>query len=91
MLNSSRDKTEGTCRAQFDAGRGGEKMLNSARDKTEGTCRAQFDASRRGKKNAEFFSKKARTVVGRGAKSPLCDPGSELRLGREKEKDKVRG
>ena len=41
---------------------------------------------------AEAFSRwkcKARTVVGRGEKSLLCDPGSELRLftgGREKRK-----
>ena len=33
---------------------------------------------------------KARTVVGTGEKSPLCDPGSELRLGRE-EKEKCKG
>ena len=47
----------------------------------------QFDASRRGKKDAELFSRyksKARTVVGR-EKSLLCDPRSELRLGRELE------
>ena len=31
---------------------------------------------------------KARTVVGRGGKSLLSDPGSESRLGREKEKEK---
>ena len=39
-------------------------------------------------KNAEIFSrkKKARTVVGRGGKHLLSDPGSELRLGREKKK-----
>ena len=33
---------------------------------------------------------KARTVVGRGEKSPLRGPGSELRIGREKVKEKVR-
>ena len=32
----------------------------------------------------------ARTVVGRGEESLLSDPGSELRLGREKEKGQVR-
>ena len=31
---------------------------------------------------------KARIVVGRGEKSLICDPGSELLLGREKEKTK---
>ena len=31
---------------------------------------------------------KPRAVVGKGEKSPLSDPGSELRLGREKEKKK---
>ena len=31
---------------------------------------------------------KARIVVGRGEKSLLSDPGSEVRLGREKEKEK---
>eukprot|EP00610_Laminaria_digitata_P001320 TRINITY_DN3196_c0_g1_i1.p2 TRINITY_DN3196_c0_g1~~TRINITY_DN3196_c0_g1_i1.p2 ORF type:complete len:51 (-),score=10.06 TRINITY_DN3196_c0_g1_i1:151-303(-) len=29
---------------------------------------------------------KARTVVGRGEKSLLCDPGSELRLWRERDR-----
>ena len=29
-------------------------------------------------------------VVGRGEKSLLCDPRSELRRGREKEEEKVR-
>ena len=33
---------------------------------------------------------KARTVVGRGEKSLRSDPGSELPLGREKEKANVR-
>ena len=33
---------------------------------------------------------KAHTVVGRGEKSLLSDPGSQLRLGREKEKGKER-
>ena len=33
---------------------------------------------------------KARTIVGTGKKSLLSDPGSELRLGREKRKEKVR-
>ena len=34
---------------------------------------------------------KARTVVGRGGEESLFgDPGSELRLGREKEKGKMR-
>ena len=40
-------------------------------------------ATRRGKKVLEFFlaiKMKARTVVGRGEKSPLFDPGSELQL-----------
>ena len=32
---------------------------------------------------------KARTVVGRGEKSLLCDPGSEVRLGRAEEKETV--
>ena len=39
--------------------------------------------------SAESFSPqkcKARTVVGRGVKSLLCDPGSELRLGRRGKK-----
>ena len=31
---------------------------------------------------------KARTVVGRGEKGVFSDPGSELRLGREKKKQK---
>ena len=42
------------------------------------------DASRRGKKELESSREKkskARTVVGRGGKSLLCDPASELRLG----------
>ena len=41
-------------------------------------------------KKAKFFpamKTKARTVVGTGGKSPLCDPRSELRLGRENEKE----
>ena len=33
---------------------------------------------------------KPRTVMGRGEKSLLSDPGSELRLGRETEKEKGR-
>ena len=40
--------------------------------------------------NLRATKMKARTVVGRGKKSLLSDPGSELRLGREKEKGKVR-
>ena len=45
-----------------------------------------------GGKGSSLFAKKmkARIVVGRGEKSPLSDPGPELRLGREKEKRKVR-
>ena len=40
----------------------------------------QFD---KGRKCCIFLSikTKARTVAGRGEKSPLCDPGSELLLG----------
>ena len=33
---------------------------------------------------------KARTVVGRGEKSLVSESGSELRVGREKEGEKVR-
>ena len=36
------------------------------------------------------MSTKARTVVGKGEKCLLSDPGSELRLGKEKEKRKIR-
>ena len=39
--------------------------------------------------NLLAIKKKARTVVGRGEKSLLRDPGSKLRLGKEKEKGKV--
>ena len=41
-------------------------------------------ASRRGKKGLNFYrdKNKARTVVGRGEERLLCDPGSELLLGR---------
>ena len=54
--------------------------------------KAQFDANRRGKKQAGpgvFYlaiKKKGRSKGGMGEeKSLLSDPGSELRLGREKE------
>ena len=36
---------------------------------------------------AEIEKTKAHTIVGRGEESLLSDPGSELRLGRGKEKD----
>ena len=56
----------------------------------------QFDASRRGKKinavciypSSLVIQMKARTEVGRGDKSLRSDPGSESRLGREKEKER---
>ena len=55
--------------------------------------RAQFGTRRQGKKelnsSRDKSLRKARTVVGRGEKSLLYDPGPELRLvfgGREKKK-----
>ena len=48
----------------------------------------KHNSARVEERRAEIFSRnkcKARAVVGRGEKSLLCDPGSELRLGgREK-------
>ena len=52
---------------------------------------AQFDASRRGKKVLNYCCEKieaAYPAVGRGEKSLLSDPGSELRVKKEKEKKK---
>ena len=48
------------------------------------------DASRRGTRSIFPIKVKARTVGGRGGGILLSDPGSELRLGRQKEKEKVR-
>ena len=52
-------------------------------------CR-HYNASQRGKKGLNILAikKKARTVSGRGEKSLLSNPGSELRLGTEEEKEK---
>ena len=50
---------------------------------------SRIDASRLGKKvlnSSRDKNEKARTVVGRGEKSLLCDPGSELRLWRERDR-----
>ena len=43
---------------------------------------------RKGLKSARDKKRKARTVVGRGDKSRLCRPGSELRLGGRGEREK---
>ena len=44
----------------------------------------------RNSSNPVAMKRKACSVVGRGEKSLFSDPGSELRLGREKEKGKER-
>ena len=58
-----------------------------------GRSRYQLDASRRGENRRKSCCDKSGgthyTVGGRGGKGLLSDPGSELRLGREKEKEKI--
>ena len=63
----------------------------SCRERFMAWVQAWLDACRRGKKVLEStraIKMKARTLVGRGGKSLLSDPGSGLRLGKEEEKEK---
>ena len=54
--------------------------------------RCKFDASRRRKKalnRSRDKKRKARAVVGKGGKSLLCGPGTEVRLGGRTRRAKI--